>query len=244
MMSLLTLVFIVAALLYFSLAVLNEYERAVVFRLGRVRGAQGPGLIFLIPVIDRMVRIDLRVVTLDIPAQDIITRDNISLKVNAVVYFRVTDPVSAVTEIENYLLATSKLAQTTLRTIVGQIELDELLAARESVNRKLATILDEQSSPWGVKVTNVEVKQIDLPVEMQRAMAKQAEAERERRAKVIAADAELQASQKLSEAARVMETSPMTMQLRYLQTIQAMAGQNNTTTIVPLPIELLRAFSR
>jgi regulator of protease activity HflC (stomatin/prohibitin superfamily) len=222
--------------------VLNEYERGVIFRLGRIIGAKGPGLIFLIPAVDKMVRIDMRTITLDVPPQDVITKDNITLKVNAVVYFRVLDPNRAVVEVENYLLATSKLAQTTLRSVLGQIDLDDLLSSRESVNHRLQEILDTQTEPWGVKVSNVEVKQIDLPVEMQRAMASQAEAERDRRAKVIAAEGELQASQKLAEAAIVMERSPVSLQLRYLQTLREMSSEHTTNTIIPLPMELLRPF--
>lgn len=222
--------------------VLNEYERGVVFRLGRIIGAKGPGLIVLIPMVDKMVRIDMRTITLDVPPQDVITKDNITLKVNAVVYFRVIDPNRAVVEVENYLLATSKLAQTTLRSVLGQIDLDDLLSSRESVNHRLQEILDTQTEPWGVKVSNVEVKQIDLPVEMQRAMASQAEAERDRRAKIIAAEGELQASQKLAEAASVMERSPVSLQLRYLQTLREMSSEHTTNTIIPLPMELLRPF--
>ncbi|MEN9724351.1 MAG: hypothetical protein RJB38_2337 [Pseudomonadota bacterium] len=225
-----------------SVKILNEYERGVVFRLGRVIGAKGPGLIFLIPVIDKMFRVDTRVVTLDVPPQDAISRDNVTIKVNAVVYFRVVDPNRAVVEVENYLLATSKLAQTTLRSVLGQVELDELLASREAINQRLQTILDSQTGPWGVKVSNVEVKQIDLPVEMQRAMARQAEAERERRAKVISAEGELQASQTLAEAARVMASSPTTLQLRYLQTLVEISN-NGKATVIPLPIDVLRQFA-
>jgi len=232
------LILIIGFILFMSLKVLNEYERGVVFRLGRVIGAKGPGLIVLIPVVDKMERIDLRTVTLDIPPQDVISKDNVTLKVNAVVYFRVIDPNRAVIEVENYLLATSKLAQTTLRSVLGQVELDELLSARDVINHKLQNILDAKTELWGIKVINVEVKQIDLPVEMQRAMARQAEAERERRAKIIAAEGELQASEKLSEAARMMETSPGTMTLRYLQTIREMSSEKTTHTIVPLPIDL------
>jgi regulator of protease activity HflC (stomatin/prohibitin superfamily) len=222
--------------------VLNEYERGVVFRLGRIIGAKGPGLILLIPMVDKMVRIDMRTITLDVPPQDVITKDNITLKVNAVVYFRVIDPNRAVVEVENYLLATSKLAQTTLRSVLGQIDLDDLLSSRETVNHRLQEILDTQTEPWGVKVSNVEVKQIDLPVEMQRAMASQAEAERDRRAKIIAAEGELQASQKLAEAASVMERSPVSLQLRYLQTLREMSSEHTTNTIIPLPMELLKPF--
>ncbi len=236
------LLFLVGIFFLMSVKVLNEYERGVIFRLGRVIGAKGPGLIILIPAVDRMVRVDLRTVTMDVPPQDVISRDNVTIKVNAVVYFRVVEPNRAVIEVENFLLATSKLAQTTLRSVLGQVELDELLASRESINHRLQTILDTQTEPWGVKVSNVEVKQIDLPVEMQRAMARQAEAERERRAKIIAAEGEMQASEKLAEAARVMEKSPMSLQLRYLQTIREMGGDRATTTIVPFPIDLFKSF--
>jgi regulator of protease activity HflC (stomatin/prohibitin superfamily) len=241
MSGMLFIIVAVVAFLGTSLRVLNEYERGVIFRLGRIIGAKGPGLIVLIPIIDRMVRVDLRTVTLDIPAQDAISRDNVTIKVNAVVYFRVVDPNRAVVEVENYLMATSKLAQTTLRSVLGQVELDELLASRDAVNHKLQNILDSQTEPWGVKIANVEVKQIDLPVEMQRAMARQAEAERERRAKIIAAEGELQASQKLFEAAEVMSVNPMTLQLRYLQTIQEISS-DKMTTIIPLPLEILKPF--
>lgn len=236
------LMVLVGVFFVMSVRVLNEYERGVVFRLGRVIGAKGPGLIILIPIIDRMVRVDMRTVTLDVPAQDAITRDNITIKVNAVVYFRVTEPNRSVIEVENYLLATSKLAQTTLRSVLGQVELDELLSSRDAINQRLQTILDTQTEPWGVKVSNVEVKQIDLPNEMQRAMASQAQAERDRRAKIISAEGELQASQKLSEAAEVMAAQPMSMQLRFLQTIREISNERGTHTIIPLPIELLRPF--
>lgn len=237
-------IFIIVVFLAMSVRILNEYERGVIFRLGRIQGAKGPGLILLVPMIDKMVRVDLRTVTLDVPPQDAITRDNVTVKVNAVVYFRVVDPNRAVVEVENYLLATSKLAQTTLRSVMGQVELDELLSSREAINHKLQAILDQQTEPWGVKVSNVEVKQIDLPAEMQRAMARQAEAERERRAKIIAADGEFQASQKLAEAAHVMGAEPMTLQLRYLQTMVEIAGEQNTTTFMPIPIELLKMFGQ
>jgi regulator of protease activity HflC (stomatin/prohibitin superfamily) len=233
------LIFIIGVFLFMSLKVLNEYERGVVFRLGRVIGAKGPGLIILIPIVDKMERIDLRTVTLDVPPQDVISKDNVTLKVNAVVYFRVVDPNRAVVEVENYLLATSKLSQTTLRSVLGQVELDELLSQRDVINHKLQGILDAQTESWGIKVINVEVKQIDLPLEMQRAMARQAEAERERRAKIIAAEGELQASEKLAEAARVMDAAPGTMTLRYLQTIREMSSEKTTHTIVPLPMDLL-----
>lgn len=224
---------------FLFIKVLNEYERAVIFRLGRIIGSKGPGMIFLFPLVDRMVRVDLRTVTLDVPPQDVISRDNVTIKVNAVVYFKVVEPSRAVVEVENFLMATSKLAQTTLRSVLGQVELDELLASRETINHRLQTILDGQTEPWGVKVSNVEVKQIDLPVEMQRAMAKQAEAERERRAKIIAAEGELQASQKLAEAAEIMEKRPISLQLRYLQTIREMSSEHTTNTIIPLPIDIL-----
>ncbi|OFZ01507.1 MAG: hypothetical protein A2070_14890 [Bdellovibrionales bacterium GWC1_52_8] len=238
------LIALVAMFLITSIKVLNEYERGVIFRLGRIIGAKGPGLIILIPVVDRMMRIDLRTVTLDIPPQDVISRDNVTIKVNAVVYFRVVDPNRAVVEVENYLLATSKLAQTTLRSVLGQVELDELLASRDSINHRLQTILDAQTEPWGVKISNVEVKQIDLPEQMQRAMARQAEAERERRAKIIAAEGELQASQKLSEAAAVMELQPISLQLRYLQTLREMSSEHTTNTIIPLPMDIITPFLR
>jgi regulator of protease activity HflC (stomatin/prohibitin superfamily) len=242
--SFIVILLLVGSFLFQSLKVLNEYERGVIFRLGRLIGVKGPGLIILIPIIDRMHRVDLRTVTMDVPPQDVISRDNVTIKVNAVVYFRVLQPARAVIEVENYLFATSKLAQTTLRSVLGQVELDELLASRDAINHRLQSILDSQTEPWGVKVSNVEVKQIDLPVEMQRAMAKQAEAERERRAKVIAAEGELQASHKLSEAAHVMEQQPMSLQLRYLQTIREMSNERSTTTILPLPIDLLAAFMK
>lgn len=236
------LIAVVGLSLFLTIKVLNEYERGVVFRLGRIISVKGPGLIVLIPWIDQMVRVDLRTITLNVPPQDVISRDNVTIKVNAVVYFRVIEPNRAVVEVENYLVATSELAQTTLRSVLGQVELDELLASRESINHRLQTILDAQTEPWGVKVTHVEVKQIDLPAEMQRAMAKQAEAERERRAKIISAEGELQASQKLAEAAEVMQKSPISLQLRYLQTIREISSENSTNTIIPLPIELLKAF--
>lgn len=237
-------IIIILGFLASSIKILNEYERGVVFRLGRSLGApKGPGLIILIPVIDRMVKVDLRTVTFDVPAQDIITRDNVTLKVNAVVYFRVLDPLRAVVAIEDYLFATSQLAQTTLRSVLGQVELDELLSSRDTLNQKLQTILDHQTEPWGIKVTLVEVKQIDLPPEMQRAMAKQAEAERERRGKIIAAEGELQAAEKLSLAAAKMEESPITIQLRYLQTLKEVSGQPGSSTMVfPFPTEFLKYF--
>ncbi|HOL59829.1 MAG TPA: slipin family protein [Syntrophales bacterium] len=239
---LMVLLFLVILFLASAIRVLNEYERAVVFRLGRIIDVKGPGLIILIPIIDRMVRVDMRTITMDVPAQDIITRDNVSIKVNAVVYFRVMDANAAVTEVENYLYATSQLAQTTLRSVCGQVELDEILSEREKINTQLQEILDKSTDAWGIKVTMVEVKHIDLPEEMKRAMAKQAEAERERRAKVISAEGEFQAAQKLIEAAALMSTQPISVQLRYLQTLSHIAAENNSTTIFPVPIDLFRPF--
>ena len=238
------LVVIVVAVMFLSSAIkiLNEYERGVIFRLGRVIGAKGPGLIILIPVVDRMVRVDMRTITMDVPPQDVITRDNVSIKVNAVVYFRVLDANAAVIKVENYLYATSQLAQTTLRSVCGQVELDEILSEREKINVNLQEILDRNTDAWGIKVSHVEVKQIDLPEEMKRAIAKQAEAERERRAKVIAAEGEFQAAQKLIEAAALMATQPISLQLRYLQTLAQVAAENNSTTLFPIPIDLLTPF--
>ncbi|HWP81119.1 MAG TPA: slipin family protein [Bacteroidota bacterium] len=225
-----------------AIRILREYERGVVFRLGRLIGVKGPGLIILIPLIDKMVKVSLRTVVMDVPAQDIITKDNVSLKVNAVVYFRVVQPEKAIVEVENYLFATSQLSQTTLRSVLGQSELDDLLAEREKINLQLQKIIDHQTEPWGVKVSTVEVKHIDLPQEMQRAMAKQAEAERERRSKVIAAEGEYQASQRLSDAAKILSEQPSALTLRYLQTLREIATENNSTTIFPVPIDLLRPF--
>ncbi|MGQ9483890.1 MAG: slipin family protein [Desulfosoma sp.] len=237
-----TVVVLVVLFLANAIRVLNEYERGVVFRLGRVIAAKGPGLILLIPVIDRMQKVSLRLVAADVPPQDVITRDNVSVKVNAVIYFRVVDPVKAVISVENYLYATSQLAQTTLRSVCGQAELDELLAEREKINAHLQDILDRHTDPWGIKVTVVELKHIDLPQEMQRAMARQAEAERERRAKVIHAEGEFQAADRLREAAQIIQENPMAMQLRYLQTLREIASENNSTTIFPVPIDLIRPF--
>ncbi|MGZ6195188.1 MAG: slipin family protein [Candidatus Binataceae bacterium] len=225
-----------------GLKVLNEYERAVVFRLGRLTPFRGPGVIFVIPILERAVRIDLRVVTLDIAPQDVITRDNVSIKVSAVLYFRVLDPSRAVTDVANYLFATTQLAQTTLRSVGGQTELDELLAQRDKLNARIQEIVDAQTEPWGVKVTLVELKNIDLPQDMQRAIAAQAEAERERRAKVIAAEGEFQAAQRLAEAAEIMSKSPVTLQLRYLQTLKEIASENNSTTVFPIPMDLFEPF--
>jgi regulator of protease activity HflC (stomatin/prohibitin superfamily) len=222
--------------------VLKEFERAVIFRLGRLVAARGPGIIYVIPGIERMQRVDLRTVTMDVPPQDVITKDNVSVKVSAVLYFRVIDPSRAVVEVVDYLFATSQLAQTTLRSVCGQAELDELLAEREQINEKIQEILDAQTDPWGIKVVTVEVKHIDLPQEMQRAMARQAEAERERRAKVINAEGEFQAAQKLADASAVIGQHPMALQLRFLQTLTEVASENNSTTIFPLPIDLLRPF--
>ena len=225
-----------------SVKVLREYERGVVFRLGRMVGVRGPGVIWLWPFIERMVKVSLRTVVMDVPPQDIITQDNVSVKVNAVVYFRVVEPQKAIVEVENFLFATSQLSQTTLRSVLGQSELDDLLSQRDKINQKLQQIIDSHTEPWGVKVSNVEVKQIDLPQEMQRAMAKQAEAERERRSKVIAAEGEFQASQRLSDAAKVLSEQPSALTLRYLQTLREIATENNSTTIFPVPIDLLKPF--
>jgi len=225
-----------------AIRILNEYERGVIFRLGRVLGAKGPGLIILIPIIDKMIKVDLRTVTMDVPSQDVITRDNVSVKVNAVVYFRVMDAVKATIEVQQYLYATSQLAQTTLRSVCGQAELDKILSEREKVNTEIQEILDMHTDPWGIKVSVVEVKQIDLPQEMQRAMAKQAEAERERRAKVINAEGEYQAATRLVEAAAMIAEQPIALQLRYLQTLREVASENNSTTLFPIPIDLFKPF--
>jgi len=239
--------FFIVVLVFMFLAsaikILNEYERGVIFRLGRLIGSKGPGLIILIPLVDKMQKVSLRLVVLDVPPQDVITRDNVSVKVNAVVYFRVIDPNKAIIEVDNYLYATSQLSQTTLRSICGEAALDELLSEREKLNLKIQEILDRHTDPWGIKVTNVELKQIDLPDEMKRAMAKQAEAERERRAKVIHAEGEAQAAAKLAEAAEVM-SNPVALQLRYLQTLTEVATENSSTTIFPLPMELIRPFMK
>ncbi len=236
------LVLFVVILISNSIKILREYERGVVFRLGRLVATRGPGIIWLWPFIERMVKVSLRTVVMDVPPQDIITQDNVSLKVNAVVYFRVIQPEKAIVEVENYLFATSQLSQTTLRSVLGQSDLDDLLAQRDKINQKLQQIIDNHTEPWGIKVSNVEVKQIDLPQEMQRAMAKQAEAERERRSKVIAAEGEFQASQKLSEAAEVLARQPSALTLRYLQTLREIATENNSTTIFPVPVDLLTPF--
>ena len=237
-----TFLIIVVLLLISGVKIIKEYERAVIFRLGRMVEPRGPGIIYVIPVVEKMSRMDLRVITLDIPPQDVITRDNVSIKVNAVLYFRVLEPNRAVREVENYLYSTSQLAQTTLRSVCGECALDELLAEREKINTHVQTIIDQHTEPWGMKVTQVAIKQIDLPQEMQRAMAKQAEAERERRAKVIHADGEFQASQKLADAAEVMGKHPMALQLRFLQSLVEIASEKNSTTIFPVPIDLLSPF--
>ena len=238
--GLLILVIILAT----ALRIVPEYQRGVVFRLGRFVSVKGPGLVIIIPFIDKLYRVDLRVVTLDVPYQEVITRDNVPVKVNAVVYFRVLDPAKSIIEVENYIMATSQLSQTTLRSVVGRAELDEVLSARDKINLELQQIIDERTDPWGIKVSAVEVKELELPEGMKRAMARQAEAERERRAKIIAAEGELQAAEKLTEAARMMEASTITIQLRYLQTLREIAAENNSTTVFPIPIEILKAFTR
>ena len=247
------MIFVIIAAVYVlatSARILREYERAVIFRLGRVAKAiiniggegNGPGLIILIPLLDRMVKVSLRTVTMDVPPQDVITKDNVSLKVNAVIYFRVINPERAIIQVEDYLFATSQIAQTTLRSVLGQSELDELLAERDRINQRLQQIIDEHTDPWGIKVTAVEVKLVDLPQEMQRAMAKQAEAEREKRAKIIHAEGELQASEKLAQAGRIMAAEPVTIQLRYLQTLTEIGLEKNSTIIFPIPIDILKTF--
>ncbi|QQR73171.1 MAG: slipin family protein [Holophagales bacterium] len=237
------LVFLVVGLIFKWINVLPEYERAVIFRLGRlIETAKGPGLIFVLWPIDRMIRISLRTVVLDVPPQDVITRDNVSVKVNAVIYFRVVDPARAVVSVENYLYATSQISQTTLRSVLGQADLDSLLSERESLNERLQEIIDTHTDPWGIKVSMVEVKHVDLPTEMQRAMAKQAEAEREKRAKIIHADGELQASKSLAAAAEMMSPNPVTLQLRYLQTLTEIATEKNSTIIFPVPVDLIKSF--
>ena len=236
----LTVAILVLLVLSSAVKILKEYERGVIFRLGRLSGARGPGIFLIIPFVDKMVRVSLRTVVHDVPEQDIITRDNVSVKVNAVVYFRVLDPSKAIVEVEDFYYATSQLSQTTLRSILGQAELDELLSKREKINTELQTILDQATDPWGIKVSQVEIKHVDLPSDMQRAMAKQAEAERERRAKIINAQGEYQAAQKLLDAAEIMGKQPITLQLRYLQTLREVATENNSTIIFPLPIDLVK----
>jgi regulator of protease activity HflC (stomatin/prohibitin superfamily) len=241
---LIVIAILVVIFLATALRIVPEYQRAVIFRLGRVIGAKGPGLFILIPIIDKMIRVDLRTVTLDVPTQDIITRDNVSVSVDAVVYFRVVDPVRAIVEVENYQYATSQIAQTTLRSVCGSVELDELLSERERLNLQLQEIIDRQTDPWGVKVVAVELKRIDLPEELRRAMARQAEAERERRAKIITAEAEYQAAQKLADAAQILASQPLALQLRYLETIQNVVSKPGNTVLVPLPIEMLSYFAK
>jgi len=236
------LVLFVIILLASAIRILREYERGVIFRLGRLIAQKGPGLIILIPIIDRMVRVDLRTVTLNIPPQEVITRDNVTARVNAVAYFRVIDPNRAITEVENFLLATSQMSQTTLRSVLGKAELDTLLSERDRLNTELQQIIDEQTEPWGIKVSTVEVKDVELPADMQRAIARQAEAERERRAKIIAADGEFQAAEKLSQAADIISKNPATLQLRYLQTLLDLGVTNNSTIVFPLPIDLIKGF--
>ncbi len=237
-----TLFIFLVLLLSSAIRILKEYERGVIFRLGRLVGSKGPGIVFLIPLIDKMVKVSLRTVVMDVPPQDVITKDNVSVQVNAVLYFRVINPEKCVVDVENYLFATSQLAQTTLRSVVGQVELDELLIEREKINARLQEIIDQHTDPWGVKVSLVEVKHIDLPEEMKRAMARQAEAERERRAKVIAAEGEFQAADKLTQAAKIIDTSPSALQLRFLQTLIEISSEKNSTTIFPVPIDLFKPF--
>ncbi len=239
------LIFVIILVFYFlssAIKILKEYERGVVFRLGRIIPVRGPGLVIIWPVIDRLVRVSLRTVTMDVPAQDIITKDNISVKVNAVIYFRPMDPVKAITEVEDFYYATSQMSQTTLRSILGQSQLDDLLSKRDELNAELQKVIDFQTEPWGIKVTTVEVKNVDLPAEMQRAIARQAEAERERRAKIIHAEGEFQASQKLSDAANIIATQPVALQLRFLQTLTEIASEKNSTILFPIPIDLLTPF--
>jgi len=242
MITTITGIILLVFFLVSAIRVLKEYERGVIFRLGRIIGVKGPGLIILIPVVDKMVKVSLRLVTTDMDPQDVITRDNVSVAVNAVIYYRVMDPEKAIVEVENYMYATSQLAQTTLRSVCGQVELDALLAEREKINSQLQEILDAQTDPWGIKVSTVEVKHIDLPREMQRAMAKQAEAERERRSIVINAEGEYQAANKLAKAAAIIQEHPIALQLRYLQTVQEISAENTSTTVFPIPINLFRPF--
>lgn len=247
-MGLLTVLVIAVIILGNAIRILREYERGIIFRLGRLVGAKGPGLILLIPIIDRMVKVSLRVITMDVPSQDVITRDNVSIKVNAVVYFRVIDASKAIVEVEDYLYATSMISQTTLRSVLGQVDLDDLLSSRDKINQQLQKIIDDQTEPWGVKVSVVEVKNVDLPPEMQRAIAAQAEAERQRRAKIIHAEGEFQASQKLADAAKIIGEQPAAIQLRFLQTLTEVAAEKNSTILFPVPIDLfgpiIEAFKR
>jgi len=236
------LIFMVIIVLASAIKILREYERGVIFRLGKYHATKGPGLIIIVPFIDKMVKVSLRTVVMDVPPQDVITKDNVSIKVNAVVYFRVVSPEKAIIEVEDYFFATSQLAQTTLRSVLGEVELDEILSHREKINSRLQSILDEHTDPWGIKVTTVEIKHVDLPTEMQRAMARQAEAERERRAKIISAEGEYQAAQKLKEAAEIISEHPIALQLRFLQTLLELSSEKNSTIIFPLPLELLKPF--
>jgi len=241
-MALILVIFLVFYFLSSAIRILREYERGVVFRLGRIIPVKGPGLVLIWPIIDKLVKVSLRTVTMDVPAQDVITKDNISVKVNAVIYFRVMDSIKAITEVEDFYYATSQMAQTTLRSILGQSQLDDLLSKREEVNAELQKVIDFQTEPWGIKVTTVEVKNVDLPIEMQRAIAKQAEAERERRAKIIHAEGEFQASQKLADAAKIIATETGALQLRFLQTLTEIATEKNSTIIFPVPIDLIKPF--
>ncbi len=243
-----TLVIIIIAAIFLlvvlisAIKILREYERGVIFRFGRLKGKKGPGIFIIIPFVDKMIKVDLRIVTMDVPPQDIITRDNVPVKVNAVVYFRVMDPEKSVVAIENYMLATSQIAQTTLRSIIGQADLDDLLSRREKLNKELQEIIDDQTDPWGVKVSTVEIKDVELPQSIQRAFARQAEAERERRAKIINAEGEFQASERLSEAANILSKHPVSVQLRFLQTLKEISAEQNSTIIFPLPIDLIQTF--
>ena len=237
------IIVLVILFLFSAIKVLNEYQRAVVFRLGRVLHAKGPGLIILIPVIDKMIKVSLRIIALDVPGQDVITKDNVSVKVNAVIYFRVMDPVKSILEVEDYMFATSQLSQTTLRSVCGAAELDEILTHRDQINDQIQSILDEHTDPWGIKVTNVEVKYIDLPQEMQRAMARQAEAERDRRSKVINAEGEYQAATRLAEAAEIISHHPEALQLRYLQTMREMTYESKASTILPIPLDIFQTLT-
>ncbi|MFQ6051879.1 MAG: slipin family protein [Candidatus Hydrothermarchaeota archaeon] len=235
-------VILILFILYSAIRIVKEYERGVVFRLGRLMGARGPGLFFLIPIVEKMVKIDLRTITLDVPSQDVITRDNVPVRVNAVVYFRVVEPEKAIVEVENYMAATSQISQTTLRSVIGQVELDEVLSEREKLNRTLQQIIDSQTDPWGIKVTTVEIKDVELPEGMKRAMAKQAEAERDRRGRIILADGEAQAAEKLRAAAEILSESPASIQLRFLQTLAEISAEKTSTVVFPLPIEFMEAF--
>jgi regulator of protease activity HflC (stomatin/prohibitin superfamily) len=239
---LIPLLIVALVVLFLTVKILKEYERGVLFTLGRIRGARGPGVVFVVPLLQQIRVVDQRMVTMDVPPQDVITRDNISIKVNAVIYFRVVDPIKAINQVENYLYATSQLSQTTLRSVCGEAELDDLLSKREAINQRIQNIIDHQTDPWGIKVSMVELKDIDLPQEMQRAMAKQAEAERERRARIIQAEGEFQAAEKLAAAAAIMSTNPVTVQLRYLDTLRHISTEHNSTILFPFPIELFKHF--